>query len=111
MKKILIALTLILFTANIYSQNSKNFTKEGKVFTTTVAKKASVEKKTDCTWVDSKGIVYPIFMNANGVCYVYKTSKKTGKEYKYYLGPELSMEVCKELGVEYKGKNSNVNRD
>ena len=45
-------------------------------------------------------------ISANGSCFVNKISSKTGKEYKYYLGPEISQEICKEMGVEYKGKKS-----
>ena len=57
---------------------------------------------TPYTWKDSKGNEYPIYISASGSCYVIKTSKKTGKEYKNYLSKEVSAEICKELN--YKSK-------
>lgn len=56
------------------------------------------------TYVDKEGNEFPIYMTENGSCFVFKTSKKTGKEYKYYLGKETSKEICRKLGVTYKGK-------
>lgn len=43
-------------------------------------------------------------MSSTGSCFVMRVSSKTGKEYKSYLGPEISQQICKELNVEYKGK-------
>lgn len=82
-------------------------TREGKVFVQNAHRSFTGEvKSTPYTWKDSKGVEYPIMMSGNGSCFVMKTSSKTGKEYKYYLGPKISEEICKELGVEYKGKKS-----
>lgn len=82
-------------------------TREGKVFVQNAHHSSTgVVKSTPYTWKDSKGVEYPIMMSANGSCFVNKISSKTGKEYKYYLGPEISQEICNELGVEYKGKKS-----
>lgn len=54
---------------------------------------------------ETKDAAYPIIMNKNtGSCYVWRKSKKTGKMYKSYVGEEISRTICKELGVEYKGK-------
>lgn len=41
--------------------------------------------KTDKTYTDAKGVVYPVYRSKNGKHYVIKTSKKTGNEYKMYL--------------------------
>jgi len=57
------------------------------------------------TYVDKQGNEFPIYMSENGSCFVFKTSKKTGKEYRYYLGKETSQEICRKLGVTYKGKD------
>lgn len=70
--------------------------------TTTIAK--SKVTKTKFTWQDSKGNTYPIYISENGSCFIYRISKKTGKEYRQYLGKEISMQICKELGLTYKGK-------
>lgn len=34
--------------------------------------------------------------------YIIKVSKKTGKEYKQYLGADVSTQICNALGIEYK---------
>jgi hypothetical protein len=49
-------------------------------------------------WKDSKGAEYPVYINSRGSCFIIKTSTKTGTEYKNYLGPEISQQICKELG-------------
>ena len=54
--------------------------------------------KTKYTFTDSHGEKYSIFVNHNGKCYISKTSKKTGKEYRQYLGDSISHQICKEIG-------------
>lgn len=107
MKKFLfIVITLLAFNASNTTINAEvKATREGKVFIQNAHHSSTgVVKQTPYTWKDSKGVEYPIMMSANGSCFVNKISSKTGKEYKYYLGPEISQEICKEMGVEYKGK-------
>ena len=82
--------------------------REGNTFSSTkTINNSSKAEKTKFTWKDSKGVEYPIYISASGSCYVIKVSKKSGKEYKNYLGPEVSQEVCKALGREYKKKETN----
>lgn len=88
--------------------NAQNITREGKQFVQTQKAKTSTEKETGFTYKDSKGNVYPIYMGSTGSCYIKKVSQKSGKEYKQYLGAEVSAQICKELGVEYKPKNNQV---
>ena len=105
MKKFLFIL-IALLAFNISNAEVKA-TREGKVFIQNAHHSSTgVVKSTPYTWKDSKGVEYPIMMSANGSCFVNKISSKTSKEYKYYLGPEISQEICRELGVEYKGKKS-----
>lgn len=68
------------------------------------ARTKSEPKKTQFTWTDAKGTKYPIYMSGTGSCFIIKKSSKTGKEYRSYLGPEVSMDICKRMNVEYKGK-------
>ena len=91
----------MLFTP--YFATAQNYTRNGNEFSVTSKSKAE-PIKTKYTWKDSKGVVYSVYMSANGSCFVIKISKKTGKEYRNYLGPEVSAQICKELGIEYKGK-------
>lgn len=60
-------------------------------------------------WTDSttthtyeiKNVKYDIFKSRTGAFYIWKTSKKTGKKYKYYLPKE----VQKKLGRQYSDDN------
>ena len=81
----------------MYSKKSVSEKSESKSNTTSVT-------KTKFVWKDSKGVEHPIHVTSNGNCFVYRISAKTGKEYKNYLGPDVSIPICKELGIEYKGK-------
>lgn len=66
---------------------------------------------TDYTIVDSKGNEYQVIINkSTGSCYTWRISKKSGKWYKSYLKKELSMQIAKELGIEYKGSPINQQR-
>lgn len=103
MKKVLVMLVLLLgLTAPTYSQN---FEKHGTEFVQTKTTRTKSEpEKTTYTWKDSKGNVYPIYISNTGSCFVLKVSAKTGKEYRYYLGKEISAAICKELGREYSSR-------
>ena len=103
----LLAILLLVLAIGL-AANAQTYTRNGNTFTSAKSVKAKAEPvKTKFTWKDSKGKEYPIYISAKGSCYVIKTSSKTGKEYKSYLGPEISQQICKELGVEYKGKKGN----
>lgn len=88
------------------ADNDKSYKCEGSTYSSTGGvKQNSTPQVTPYSWSDSKGNKYPIYISNSGSCYVIRTSKKTGKEYKSYLGPEISQDICKKLGKEYKGKN------
>ena len=103
MKKVLAIIALAL-TLSITASAQKSVTRQGNTFSLVSTKKAAQEEKTQYTWQDSKGNTYPIYISASGSCYVKRISKKSGKEYKQYLGKEVSAQICKELGREYKSK-------
>ena len=106
MKKILFIL-LLLLTVGV-TVNAQNYTREGNTFSSSTGEHSKSEAiKTKFTWKDSKGKEYPVYMSKSGSCFVIRISKKTGKGYKSYLGPEISEQICKELNVEYKGKKGN----
>ena len=99
---------LLLVLAMGLAANAQTYTRNGNTFTSAKSVKAKVEPvKTKFTWKDSKGKEYPVYISAKGSCYVIKTSSKTGKEYKNYLGPEISSQICKELNIKYNGKKGN----
>lgn len=66
-----------------------------KVETTSVNK----DTKTKYTWKDKEGNKYPIYITKKGACYVLRVSKKTGKEYKYYLPKDIQETIKKELNI------------
>ena len=103
----LLALLLLVLAMGL-AANAQTYTRNGNTFTSTKSVKAKAKPvKTKFTWKDSKGKEYPIYISAKGSCFVIKTSSKTGKEYKNYLGPEISSQICKELNVKYNGKKGN----
>lgn len=78
--------------------------KEGKTYSQ-VTKSKTPDKDSGFTYKDNKGNIYPILIGKSGACYIVRISKKSGKEYKQYLGKDISREICKELNVKYQPKN------
>lgn len=104
---IIMVVMFILGDRPVHGQEIKTFKVENNTYSSTGGVKSHSKSKpivTNCTWVDSKGVSYPIFMSSTGSCYIIKTSAKTGKEYKSYLKPDVSQDICRKLGKEYKGK-------
>lgn len=102
-KALLCVLTIMLCIS--LDAQAQSFTRKGNSFEQITAKtEASKATKTDFTWVDLKGNIYPIYITATGRCFVNKVSSKTGKEYKQYLPEEVSRTVCKELNITYQEK-------
>lgn len=71
--------------------------KKGNVYvqTTTTVK----EKETGVYYQDKDSVQYIIYMSPKGSLYIKRISKKTGKEYKYYLPKDVQAKI-KELGIE-----------
>ena len=100
---------LLLVLAMGLAANAQTYTRSGNTFISSKGEQVKAEPvKTKFTWKDSKGKKYPVYISSNGSCFVIKISAKTGKEYRNYLGPEISQQICKELGIEYKGKKNKV---
>ena len=92
MKKIILCLLLALFCITI----SAEVKREGNTFRVEQTTKES-DTKTQYTWVDKEGNVYPVFITKRGACYIFRTSKKTGKEYKQYLPKDIQETIKQEL--------------
>ena len=104
----LLTLMLLVLAMGLVA-NAQTYTRSGNTFISSKGERVKAEPiKTKFTWKDSKGKEYPVYISSNGSCFVIKVSAKTGKEYKNYLGPEISQQICKELGIEYKGKKNKV---
>ena len=92
MKKIILCLLLALFCITI----SAEVKREGNTFKVEQTTKES-DTKTEYTWVDKDRNVYPVFITKKGACYIFRTSKKTGKEYKQYLPKNIQETIKQEL--------------
>lgn len=100
----LIFLLFMLFGL-FMTADAQAYKQEGNTFSNVKVTKSNViPEKTQFTWKDSKDKEYPIYISSTGSCFVIKTSVKTGKEYRQYLGPEVSEAICKQLHREYKAK-------
>ena len=102
MKKLIVSIIMLASVFTASAGNPSNYTKEGNVFRVEKTEKSSTPEDTGFLWEDSKGNQYTIYIGPSGACYVNRVSQKTGKQYKYYLGEEISREICKSLGREYK---------
>lgn len=91
MKKLIICISMMVAFSLVTSAQSVN--RQGNKFIQVTNKKsASKETKTQYTYKDSKGVVYPIYLSSTGKAFIKKVSKKTGKEYKQYL-PEIGKQI------------------
>lgn len=97
-------LLFMLFGLWMTADAQTTYKQEGNVFSSVKTTKTVTSDKTPYTWKDSKGKEYPIYISSTGSCFVIKTSSKTGKEYRQYLGPEVSEAICKQLGRKYTTK-------
>ena len=102
MKKLLLLLLMSLITITTNAQSKVEF--QGNTIVTKSTRAKGEAKKTTFTWQDRKGKEYPVYISSTGSCFTIRISSKTGKEYRSYLGPEVSQEICKKLNIEYKGK-------
>lgn len=107
MKRIVICILMMLATATAWSQQS--FTTQGNTYKPTQSVRSTTAAKDTVTpyTYEVSGTKYPIIMGKTGSCYIIRTSKKTGKEYRQYLGEEISRDICTKMGREYKAKKSN----
>lgn len=106
MKKLITILAFFAaFAFNMQAQSS--FTRSGNTFkSVSVSSRATKDTlRTPYFFEDSKGNRYNIIINkANGRCWVWKKSSKTGRLYKMYMKPEMAREISKLSGVTYKEK-------
>ena len=97
----------LLSISSSYAQNPTNYDASTKTFTAVKASKASNDIETSYKWKDSKGVEYTIYLHkytrgenaGKYTCFVFRTSKNTGKEYKYYI-PD-GMQIADQIKSEY----------
>lgn len=96
MKKLILCMLLALFCITANAEVKR----EGDTFKVEQSSRTSQGEKTKYTWEDKEGNKYPIYITKRGACYVLRTSKKTGKEYKYYLPKDIQAQIKQELGIQ-----------
>lgn len=97
----LMILLTLAFMASIGAY-SQNVVREGRTFTAiqSDSTKGGKYEKTEYTYRDKTG-EYPIYLSSRGSAFIFKVSKKTGKEYRKYLP-----EVTKQLGTKKEDDNA-----
>ena len=96
MKKLIICILLSILAVIEVNAEVK---REGDTFKVEQTTPTANDTQTKYTWEDKQGNKYPIFITKRGACYVKRVSKKTGKEYKYYLPKEVQTQIKQELGI------------
>jgi hypothetical protein len=100
MKKLIIT-AMMLFSLGMGIQ-AQSVERKGNNFTQVInkgGKSVGKETKTQYTYTDSKGVVYPVYLSSTGKAFIKKVSKKTGKEYKQYvseIGKQINPKAYKE---------------
>ena len=97
----------LLSLSNTFAQNPTNYDASTKTFTTVKASKASNDIETSYKWKDYKGVEYTIYLHkytrgenaGKYTCFVFRTSKNSDKEYKYYI--PNGMEIAEQIKDEY----------
>ena len=74
--------------------------RDGNTFRVENTTSVNKDTKTKYTWEDKDGNIYPIYITKKSACYVIKVSKKTDKEYKYYLPKNIQETIRKELNIQ-----------
>ena len=105
-RRLSVLLLIIICCAMVANaDDNKNYKCEGNTYIISSTGRVNAHNvKSNFEYKDAKGISYPIYVSNSGSCYIIKVSNKSGKEYKHYLGPEISQDICKKLGREYKAK-------
>ena len=96
MKYIIALLVALVLSVSSYADVVRN----GDTFKVENTTSVNQDTKTQFTWQDKDGNIYPIYISKKCACYVIKVSKKTDKEYKYYLPKEVQEAIRKELNIQ-----------
>lgn len=110
MKKTILTLSVLLacIVAGAQNTNENTYKREGKTFVQSAQESQMMkgDTLTAYTWRDTKGQEYPIILHrytkgekaGKTTAYVIRVSKKSGKEYRYFLpdGEKIATEILNE---------------
>lgn len=105
MKKILVMAAFIIAASTTTFGEVK---KDGNTYIEVGTQTKTSNEQTPFKYKDKKGAEYVIYLSRNGRAYV-EVISKNGNKYKKYLGEEISRDICKQMGREYKETNNNSN--
>ena len=98
---ILAGLVFAFAIAHWCDAKAQRVTRQGNVFVQDSTSHRFAKQNVTLTkyfYLASDGTKYPIYMSANGKCFIWRTSAKTGKQYKQYL-PEIDpLKISGSLG-------------
>lgn len=95
-----LAIIIAILSFMAYTAFAQEIHREGNNFSVEKVLQASTDIQTQYTFTINE-TVYPIWITKNGRCYIVRISK-SGKEYKQYMKKEISLQICKEMNIEYK---------
>lgn len=105
MKKIIICIIMMLACVNNSSIYAQNVVRDGKVFKSQGRSTHKADTLVTSFKFEAGSVQYPIIINkSTGSCYIWKKSRNN-KMYRQYMKPEVSEQIAKELGIEYKPRN------
>ena len=109
MKKAFLIVAMLATMSATNAQERKSYTREGNVLTAVITNNGrdvrANASQTKLEWRHTDGKTYPIWVvNSTGSTFIIVVSKK-GNEYRKYLGREVSADICREIGKEYKPTN------
>lgn len=105
MKKFLfVAFTMLFIGLNNSMANDTTFVVKGNTYSKVSTKSQKSEPVVTPYTYQIGDTEYPIMLSVNGRAFVLRVSQKSGKEYKYYLGEDISRDICEKLGITYVEK-------
>ena len=104
MKRLFICIIMML-CLGVNNSSSQTIVREGKVFKSQGRSTHKADTLVTSFKFEAGGVQYPIIINkSTGSCYIWKKSRNN-KMYRQYMKPEVSEQIAKELGIEYKPRN------
>ena len=104
MKRLFICIIMML-CLGVNNSSSQTIVKEGKVFKSQGRSTHKADTLVTSFKFEAGGVQYPIIINkSTGSCYIWKKSRNN-KMHRQYMKPEVSEQIAKELGIEYKPRN------